>query len=194
MWSDNHRRSSLIDSLTGDAIPSKLSDEIFAVNFEGLDISLNLDPHPLTFNHHTFPSGFIFEIQEFQLWFLEGSCEVKVLEHPASVFMHADLKPFSIAGGVVEVSGLTEHGKTNVPLQLGFSLGETKVQDSFLLSANAKFLKAVDVGFDLNISAVAGFNLALKLDVQPLFDFDMDLSLAGPGGKDADFSLYADLT
>jgi len=185
-----------IETLTFDAIPTKMADSIFDVTLTNVSMMINLDDETQYFNHQTFRPGFKFAIGEFVLWFLKGSGSMALTRD----YMALDvvIEPFDICDGVLKVGGMNSAGAmTNTPLELGGAIGKVSTMDYFDMSAGAKFLDVMDVGAYVNISASDGFMLALEYDLKPFFHFFMNLTLSVEPpiavGTEVDFSLYADL-
>eukprot|EP00040_Diaphanoeca_grandis_P036022 m.228060 g.228060 ORF g.228060 m.228060 type:complete len:2491 (+) comp33536_c0_seq1:135-7607(+) len=182
-----------IETLTFNAIPTKMADTIFDVTLNNVSMMINLDPETFYFNHQIFRPGFEFAIGEFVLWFLKGSASIALTRDYMA--LNVAVQPFSVCDGVLKVGGMDSAGAmTDTPFELGGAIGHLSTMDYFDMSAEAKFLDIMTVGAYINISAADGFTFALKYDM-PLFSFFMNLSLTHEPaiGADVDFSLYADL-
>ena len=177
----------MVGALTHDQAPAWL-DAVLDVSFEGLQLSLCLDPAGLTFNEFHYPPGLVFDAQQFDLWGLQGSANISVWVDRVSV--RAETQPFAL-GSALQVHGFSS---ATAPVLVDIGLGADVVDDHFIISADAEFLDVMQLGMLLNVSA-AGLQAGLRWELAGVFNLTglLQATKQDTDGRPIDFSLQASL-
>jgi len=184
---DNFNLQHIINALLSDVgvhSPPHLVEVITNIGFKDVKLYLNPSGTPVVFFGTTYPAGFMFAIDELNLWnIIRGSAQVAISE--SSLLLNATLQPINLLDGMIVISG-AESAKDPAVLYLYLSpssLESTAVN----ISGGVTFLGA-HVGAEVILNDAA---IKLYLDMKifgDLFEFLLDCESTGPTYAPVDFS------
>jgi len=190
---DNINLQKIVDNILGlfHITPPGLVNTIFDISFKQLKLYSNTGAHTLVFNGMTFPPGFMFDIEQLNMWeIIKGSAMLALYEQPTpGVLLNATLAPINLLNGLIVLSG--SHS-SNDPAILYLQMMQGQSYPYVRIDAGINLFNeylACDVQItDSNFAIYVGMSL-----FNDLFKFSLNCSCVGPVSSPTDFSVSADL-
>lgn len=173
----------------GVSSPPSLLQTLTNMNFGVVTLYVNQGTEVIRFNGQTWPPGFMFSIQNFNLWnLLQGSASLAIVDNVGLDF-NATLAPVSLLGGLIVIHGAL---RSSDPATAIISIHKGALP-KLNISGGAGIL-----GNYLGVAALMDDTyLSLYVDMSvlnALFEFKLNCTSTGPPSRPTDFSVWAAIT